>query len=73
MLLPVWQEGQGSEAQLCLFEVRVLAEEADLSRQLLQGQVPRPCTTVITEGAKRPGHNQPSGSSDSPNGGGQGP
>ena len=45
MLLPVWQEGQGPQAQLCPFEVWVLAEEVDLSWQLLQGQVPRPCTT----------------------------
>ena len=37
------------------------AEEADLSGWSTQGQVPRACPAIITEGARRPAPSQPSG------------
>ena len=43
------------------------SEEADISWRCPQGRVPRLCPAVITEGARRPGPSQPSGSSGRPN------
>ena len=43
------------------------ADEAGLSWRCSRGQGPRPCPAVITEGARRPGPSQTSGSSVSPN------
>ena len=37
------------------------AEGAEISWQHLQGQVPRPCPAIITEGTRHPGPSQPSG------------
>ena len=48
-----------------------LAEDDDLSWQLPQGQVPRPCPAVTAERARHPGPNWPSSSSGRPTARGQ--